>query len=103
MDHLSLYDDMDYFQHVGLFIQSGSLPLWTHKYSEKVGKEKVPTLKEMMNEKLGVVLYLLFTISILGIIISVAFSSGISLFIFLSIQALASVIFVISIITVLLK
>ncbi|WP_338472419.1 hypothetical protein R4Z10_06645 [Niallia sp. XMNu-256] len=30
---------------------------WTHKYSEKVGKEKVPTLKEMMNEKLGAVLY----------------------------------------------
>ena len=42
--------------------------VWTHKYSEKVGKEKVPTLKEMMNEKLGANLYLLFTISILGLL-----------------------------------
>ena len=55
--------------------------VWTHKYSEKVGKEKVPTLKEMMNEKLGVILYRLFTISIFGIIVSAAFSSGLAPFI----------------------
>ena len=77
--------------------------VWTHKYSEMVGKEKVPTLKEMMNEKLGAILYRLFTISIFGIIVSVAFSSGIALFIFLGIQALASIIFAITIIRVLLK
>ena len=77
--------------------------VWTHKYSEMVGKEKVPTLKEMMNEKLGAILYHLFTISIFGIIVSVAFSSGIVLFIFLGIQALASIIFAITIIRVLLK
>ncbi len=77
--------------------------VWTHKYSEKVGKEKVPTLKEMMNEKLGVVLYTLFTISIFGIIVSTAFSSGLSATLFLGIQALASIVFAITIIRVILK
>lgn len=76
---------------------------WTHKYSEKVGKEKVPTLKEMMNEKLTVILYSLFTLCVFGIILSVAFQSGSAVIIFLGLQAATSLIYAISIITVILK
>ncbi|MEN1970338.1 hypothetical protein WMZ97_19975 [Lentibacillus sp. N15] len=42
---------------------------WTHRYSEKIGKEKVPTLKEMINEKLAVLLFILFIISSLGVLV----------------------------------
>ncbi|WP_033829480.1 hypothetical protein [Bacillus andreraoultii] len=76
---------------------------WTHKYSEKVGKEKVPTLKEMMDEKLGVTLYWLFIISTLGIIVSVGIQSGISLYVFTAIMTLTSIVYAYSIIKVLLK
>lgn len=36
---------------------------WTHKYSKNVGKEKVPALKDMMNEKLALVLLSIFILS----------------------------------------
>jgi Ca2+/Na+ antiporter len=76
---------------------------WTYKYSEKVGKENVPMLKDMMNENLVNVLYVSFTISVLGMIVSVAFQSGPAAFVFLGIQALASILYAGSIIRVLFK
>ncbi|MBU5342410.1 hypothetical protein [Caldifermentibacillus hisashii] len=76
---------------------------WTHKYSEKVGKEKVPTLKEMMNEKLSGILYSLFIVSVLGIIISIGLKNGISLYGFTGLMTATSCIYAISIIKVLLK
>ncbi|MHC0035748.1 hypothetical protein [Pseudoneobacillus sp. C159] len=36
---------------------------WTHKYSKLVGKEKVPALKDMMNEKLSLNLLMIFIFS----------------------------------------
>lgn len=76
---------------------------WTHKYSEKVGKEEVPMLKVMLNEKLGKVLYWLFSINVVGIITSVALQNGIMLFIFFGLQALTATIYALSIITIFLK
>lgn len=76
---------------------------WTHKYSDKIGKEKVPTLKDMMNIRLGVILYWLFIVSTVGIIISVSLQSGIMLMIFQGLFSLTSVIYVVSIIHVLIK
>ncbi|WP_085992621.1 hypothetical protein [Oceanobacillus senegalensis] len=46
---------------------------WTHKYSERIGKEKVPTMKDMMSEKLGSILFCLFTIGVIGSIFSALF------------------------------
>ncbi|WP_081917018.1 hypothetical protein MKY25_14210 [Geobacillus sp. FSL W8-0032] len=37
---------------------------WTHRYSEKVGQENVPTLKQMMNERLITVQCLLFAVAL---------------------------------------
>lgn len=76
---------------------------WTHKYSEKTGKEKVPLLKDLLNERLGTILYVLFLVSMTGILLSVAIQSGMLLVIFLGLQALTSVLFGASIIVVLFK
>lgn len=76
---------------------------WTHKYSEKVGKEKVPTLKEMMNEKIGSICFVGFAISIVGIMISVALESGPFLYLFFGLQTITSLVYSLSIIVVLLK
>lgn len=46
---------------------------WTHKYANRVGKEKVPMLKEMVDDKLGHFLFISFFIAILGL---AAFSIG---------------------------
>ncbi|MCM3666606.1 hypothetical protein M3204_19475 [Mesobacillus subterraneus] len=35
---------------------------WTHKYSKEIGKQKVPSLKEMMDEKMALPLFLLFIV-----------------------------------------
>lgn len=76
---------------------------WTHKYSERIGKEKVPTLKDMIDEKLSVILFSFMYIALAGIIISVVFQSGITVFIFLGILAITSFIYTLSIIKVLVK
>jgi hypothetical protein len=34
---------------------------WTHKYSKEIGKKKVPALKDMMDERLALPLFLMFT------------------------------------------
>jgi hypothetical protein len=34
---------------------------WTHKYSKEIGKKQVPALKDMMDEKLALPLFTLFT------------------------------------------
>lgn len=76
---------------------------WTHKYSERIGKEKVPTLKEMIDEKLSVVLFIFFAASVVGILLSVTFQSGVALSIFLGILAMTGLIYALSIMKVLLK
>ncbi|WP_042355313.1 hypothetical protein [Bacillus rubiinfantis] len=40
---------------------------WTYKYSQEIGKTKVPALKDMMNEKLIVPVLSLFIITVLAI------------------------------------
>lgn len=47
---------------------------WTHKYSEQIGKEKVPTLQEMTNERLNAVLFSLFLISFFIFVIALLFT-----------------------------
>lgn len=44
---------------------------WTHRYSKKIGKRKVPSLKEMMNEKIAVPLFCIFAGS--AFLISIGF------------------------------
>ncbi|MBT2677768.1 hypothetical protein J7E38_02075 [Bacillus sp. ISL-35] len=43
---------------------------WTHKYSKEIGKKQVPALKDMMDEKLALPLFILFTGGTVLLIIS---------------------------------
>ena len=74
--------------------------VWYHKYSSKVGIEKVPMLKEMFNEKYaGYGLYLMIA-AILGSIYSLTFRSEIGLLVSFSIMFISSLIFSINMITI---
>ncbi len=76
---------------------------WTHKYSEKSGKEEVPLLKDLLNERLGTALFILFIFSVGGIFLSVALETGMLLFIGLGLLAFTSFLYGISVIMVLFK
>lgn len=76
---------------------------WTHKYSEKIGKENVPTLKEMIDETFSVVLFVLFTVALIGAAVGGFIESGVLVFLFLGILALTSVMYAASIIRVFVK
>ncbi|MEH7441643.1 hypothetical protein V7201_04820 [Bacillus sp. JJ1122] len=45
---------------------------WTHKYSKEIGKQKVPSLKDMMDEKMAIPLFIIFTAGTLFLMISFA-------------------------------
>lgn len=38
---------------------------WTHKYSKEIGKQKVPALKDMMDEKIALPLFMMFIVGAL--------------------------------------
>jgi hypothetical protein len=48
---------------------------WTHKYSKEIGKQSVPALKEMMNEKIAVPLFFLFILSAIIVFFSLSFKT----------------------------
>jgi hypothetical protein len=50
---------------------------WTHKYSKEIGKQSVPTLKEMMNEKMAVPLFILFIVSAIVVFFALALKASI--------------------------
>ncbi|WP_066323240.1 hypothetical protein [Anoxybacteroides amylolyticum] len=76
---------------------------WTHRYSQKIGKENVPTLKQMMNEKWTVFSCVLFFTSFVGVITALAISSLPLFYFSQSGIVLFSLLFTGSIISVLLK
>ncbi|QAV27118.1 hypothetical protein BTDUT50_11045 [Neobacillus thermocopriae] len=76
---------------------------WTHRYSKKIGKENVPTLKQMMNEKWTVVQCSLFVASFIGVLLALIVSSLPLFYIAQGGMLLFSLLFAGSIISVLLK
>ena len=46
---------------------------WTYKYSKEIGKSKVPSLKEMMNEKIVTPLFSIFIVAILAVFCALNF------------------------------
>jgi hypothetical protein len=50
---------------------------WTYKYSKQIGKSKVPSLKEMMNEKIVTPLFSLFIIAVLIVFCALVFKTAI--------------------------
>lgn len=76
---------------------------WTHKYSSQIGKQAVPSLKEMMNEKVTLPLFSAFVVSAIIVGMAIAFKIAI---LFTIGQAILSVVFILmaaAILTVLKK
>ncbi len=48
---------------------------WTYKYSKEIGKHAVPSLKDMMNEKIVFPLFSLFVLSVLMVFLSLLFKT----------------------------
>ncbi|WP_144547380.1 hypothetical protein [Bacillus sp. X1(2014)] len=46
---------------------------WTYKYSKEIGKSKVPSLKELMNEKIVTPLFSIFIFAILAVFCALTF------------------------------
>ncbi len=67
--------------------------VWYHKYSSKVGLEKVPVLKEMFNEKIAQYEFYLMITALFGVLFSLALRNEAGLLISFSIMFLSSIIF----------
>lgn len=76
---------------------------WTHRYSKKIGKENVPTLKQMVNENWTAVQCALFTISAIGVTIALTVSNLPLFYIAQGAMTLFSLLFVGTVISVLRK
>ncbi|MEH7113413.1 hypothetical protein V7124_13660 [Neobacillus niacini] len=48
---------------------------WTYKYSKEIGKQAVPSLKDMMNEKIVVPVFTLFIIAVIAVFLSIIFKA----------------------------
>jgi hypothetical protein len=48
---------------------------WTYKYSKEIGKKSVPSLKDMMNEKIVIPLFSLFVFAVVVVFFSIIFKS----------------------------
>lgn len=53
---------------IGMMYKVVPFLVWFHKYSDKVGKEKVPLLKDMFSERLGNIQFYLINIGVPGVI-----------------------------------
>ena len=74
--------------------------VWYHKYSSKVGLEKVPLLKEMFNDKYAHIGFYLMLTALIGSIVSLAFNISALVFISFTIMFLSSIIFLFNMITI---
>jgi len=74
--------------------------VWYHKYSSKVGLEKVPMLKDMFNEKLAQYGFYLMIASIIGSVYSLTFKTEVGLIISFALMFINSIIFSFNMITI---
>ncbi|MDR7238619.1 hypothetical protein [Neobacillus drentensis] len=76
---------------------------WTYKYSKEIGKNKVPSLKEMMNEKIVPTLFSLFIVAVLIVFCALTFHVAILFNIGQFVLSIVFIIIAISILKVLKK
>lgn len=76
---------------------------WTHRYSKEMGKPGVPTLKQLMNEKLGTNLFIIFMVCLVGLVIAFSFQLPILYAIVQTIIAITAIIFCTAIVNVVRK
>ncbi|MRH43365.1 hypothetical protein GH741_11815 [Aquibacillus halophilus] len=76
---------------------------WTYKYSGQVGKTKVPMLKDMINEKAGTLLFVLFTAGVFGLTIAGLLQNKVAVQLFQGTMLVTSILYALSILSVLRK
>lgn len=76
---------------------------WTYKYSKEIGKQSVPSLKEMMNEKIVGPLFSLFIGAVLTIFCALVFKTAILFNVGQLVLSIVFIIFAISILSVIKK
>ncbi|MEH7176626.1 hypothetical protein [Neobacillus vireti] len=64
---------------------------WTYKYSKEIGKKSVPSLKDMMNEKIVVPLFSTFVIAVIAVFLSIILET---ILLFNSGQFVLSIVFI---------
>lgn len=74
---------------------------WTYKYADLMGKEKVPTLAEMVNEKTSKTLYILFLIGITGLLLGAVLGVGLLVLLFQLLLTLTTIAYCTSIVRIL--
>ena len=76
---------------------------WTHRYSKLIGKQNVPTLKEMMDEELALPIFYGLVIGVICMLLSIIFSQLVLFYISQTIILGATLLFTYVIFTVLRK
>ncbi|WP_313893567.1 hypothetical protein [Psychrobacillus sp.] len=74
---------------------------WTFKYADKIGKEQVPNLKDMFNEKWSVLLFILFIVGITGLTAGALVQISMLVFFFQALLAITSLAYASSIVRIL--
>ncbi|SHG22834.1 hypothetical protein SAMN05216225_102134 [Ornithinibacillus halophilus] len=74
---------------------------WTYKYADHVGKEKVPLLKDMINERWNLILFSLFIICVLGLVLSALLQLGILVWIFQGLLTITTLLYTLAVIRIL--
>ncbi|MFP5113348.1 hypothetical protein ACSU64_13310 [Bacillaceae bacterium C204] len=76
---------------------------WTYKYSKEIGKNRVPSLKEMINEKIVTPLFSIFIVAILVVFCALTFHVTVLFNIGQTILSIVFIIIAVSILSVLKK
>ena len=78
---------------IGMMYKIVPFLVWFHKYSDKVGKEKVPLLKDMFSEKVGNIQFWLITTGVPVVILGFSIENQIIVASGLSVMFAASLLF----------
>ncbi len=78
---------------IGMMYKIVPFLVWFYKYSDKVGKEKVPLLKDMFSEKVGTIQFWLISTGVPGVIAGLSIGNQIIVAIGLTIMFISSLLF----------
>src|SRR3990170_1113260 len=78
---------------IGMMYKVVPFLVWFHKYSDKVGKEKVPLLKDMFSERIGSIQFWFINIGVPNVMVGLYLENQIIVGIGLTIMFIASLLF----------
>ena len=85
---------------IGMMYKIVPFLVWFHKYSDKVGKEKVPLLKDMFSEKIGNIQFWLINIGVPNVMVGLYLENQVIVGVGLTLIFIASLLFGYNMLTV---